>query len=226
MSNHSRVLFPLGTWCYNSPEINHEGRSLDIGLLAESLIYYDQIFLNVETPKQFSELISWFKKENAYPELLTLFNENILNIYEYSFVSAAIKDTKAGSYVFFNMQDQTQEKPNTFEQRYLYDSSLSHVLTHSRERAKLFKALNNKVTEVKASQFGAAIDNARLDSQSSTKTTLAIQALVDEIYPILRLGPPPNITTTIEHSGSKYGINYNINLSLLSSKLGKEFKFP
>jgi len=41
MSDHTRAFVPIEAWCYSSPSLKYSGKSVDIGLMAESLIYYD-----------------------------------------------------------------------------------------------------------------------------------------------------------------------------------------
>ena len=117
MSDHSRSIVPIQAWCYSSPEMSYKGYSVDIGLLAEALIYYDTILVNVDNPPQFASLIEWFVKQGKYDDLLALVSDGTLQFYDYSFLTSAIDDGKTLS--LWNIQDQVQEKPNTFEQRYL-----------------------------------------------------------------------------------------------------------
>lgn len=58
MSDHTTALVPIEAWCFNSPEVRYMGKHIDVGLFAESLIYYDRILLNVGNPSQFAELIN------------------------------------------------------------------------------------------------------------------------------------------------------------------------
>jgi hypothetical protein len=53
MSDHKTALVPIDAWCFNSPDVRFAGKRIDVGLFAESLIYYDQILLNVGNPSNF-----------------------------------------------------------------------------------------------------------------------------------------------------------------------------
>ena len=163
MSDHSSALVPLESWSYNSPELRHGRRSVDIGLMAEALIYYDQVLLNITNQPQFAEFLNWFILQNKYSELLSLFKDEVIKLYDYSFATAALLDASSGNYMIMNLQDPIQQKPNTFEQRFLYHPSLNNCFQSPKERTKLYKALRGKVIEIKAKEFGPSIENARLD---------------------------------------------------------------
>ncbi len=209
MSNHSKALVPLESWSYNSPEIRHQGKSLDIGLLAEALIYYDQILLQITNQPQFAEFLHWFISQNKYQEFLSLFNDETIKLYDYSFSTSAIKDERTNSYIIMNIQDQVQERHNTFEQRFLYHESLKPLFKNHRERKKLYKVLRDKVIEVKAKDFSNSIENARLDFLDPRRNTLLIQSFLDDIYPALDLGIPPVVAAKIENLPNGKRITYN-----------------
>jgi len=225
MSNHSKALVPLESWCYNSPDIRLGGNTIDIGLLAEALIYYDQILINVTNPLQFAELVRWFVVRKNYSDLISLFDDETIKVYDYSFYTAAIKSEEKGSYLIMNMEDQVQKQSNTFEQRYLYHESLDDCFRNSRERKKLYRTLRQKVIEVKAQDFGRSIDNARLDYLDPRRNALLLQALVDEIYPLLTLDKPPTIIATIEKLPDGNRTNYNFELQRLSDLFGPNLNF-
>jgi hypothetical protein len=225
MSDHSKALVPLESWCYNSPEIKYNGGSIDIGLMAEALIYYDQILLNITNQPQFAEFINWFVEQKRYSDLIALFHEETIKLYDYSFATAAILDAANDSYIIMNVQDPIQEQSNTFEQRFLYHESLNSCFKNSRERIKLYKALRGKVIEVKAKDFGPSVENARLDYHEPQRNALLIQALIDEIYPTLGIKEHPTITVTKETLPDKNITTYNINFDELSKLLGRNLNF-
>jgi hypothetical protein len=225
MSDHSKALVPLESWCYNSPDVRYAGKSVDIGLLAEALIYYDQVFINVANQPQFAEFINWFVAQRKYPDLLTLFQDETIIFYEYSFATAAVLDVATDSFITVNLQDPIQEKPNTFEQRFLYHESLNPCFKNSRERIRLYKALRGKVIEVKAKDFGSSIENAKTDYLDPKRSALLVQSFVHEVYPLLKLGDIPSITATVEAVPNGHRTTYNINFNELSRTLGRNLNF-
>jgi len=225
MSNHSKALVALESWSYNSPEIRHEGKSVDIGLMAEALIYYDQVLINVATQPQLAEFINWFVAQNRYSDLLSMFKDDTIKLYDYGFRTTAFLDASNNTYIIMNEQDPLSAQPNTFEQRFLYHQSLDSCFRNSRERIKLYRALRGKVVEAKAKDFGPSIENARLDHLDPRRSALLVQALVDEIYPYLGLKASPIITTTLETVENGNRTTYNISFDEMSKLLGPQLNF-
>jgi len=60
MSDHTTAIVPLETWCYSSPEMRAQGKTVDVGLFAEALIYYDCIIANITNQPQLAEFLKWF----------------------------------------------------------------------------------------------------------------------------------------------------------------------
>jgi hypothetical protein len=225
MSNHAKALVPLESWSYSSPERRYAGNLIDIGLMAEALIYYDQILLNITNQPQLAEFINWFVTQKKYGDLISLFQDGTIKLYDYSFATAAILDAAKNTYMIMNIQDPIQEQPNTFEQRFLYHPSLNGCFKNSSERKKLYKTLRGKVTEVKAKDFGPSIENARRDYQDTRRKSLLLQAFVDEVYPTFELGTPPTITATVEVLPSANITIYNIDFEYLKRLLGPDLNF-
>lgn len=225
MSNHSKALVKLESWAYNSPEIKYHGNSIDIGLMAEALIYYDQILVNITNQPQLAEFINWFVKQKKYNDLLSLFEDETLKLYDYSFATAAFFDPRSNSYTLANMQDPLQGEPNTFEQRFLYHESLDQCFKNATERKKLYKAVRGRVIEVKAKDFGLAIENAKEDFADPKRNELLLQSLVDEVYPRLGLGTPPKIEAKVEAADGKNIVTYNIDFDKLKYLLGTNLNF-
>ena len=225
MSNHSKALVPLESWSYNSPEIRYGGKTIDIGLMAEALIYYDQVLLSITNQPQLAEFVNWFVSQKKYGDLISLFQDETIKLYDYSFATAAVLDAATDSYITVNLQDPIEEKQNTFEQRFLYHESLDRCFKNSRERINLYKALRGKVIEVKAKDFGSSIENAKKDYLDPKRSALLVQSFVDEVYPLLKLGDTPSITATIEAVPNGHRTTYNINFNDLSRVLGRNLNF-
>lgn len=45
-TDHGIALVPLGAGYHQSPDVLAQGRAVDTGLLAESLIYYDRVLIS------------------------------------------------------------------------------------------------------------------------------------------------------------------------------------
>jgi hypothetical protein len=220
MSNHAYALVPIESWCYSSPDVAFQGGSIDIGLMAESLIYYDTIYLHVTNQTQFATLIEWFVKQGKYETLLRLINDGVLQFYDYGFHTAAV--TKDNVISLWNIQE---ENLKSFEQRFLYHESVQFILPSGRKRKHLYAAIRGAVIEVKASEFDVAIENARSDLGQPSRYALILQAFVDELYDFRRLGNPPKIEVAVVKEGPENKITYNLNFGELANQAGPQLKF-
>jgi hypothetical protein len=225
MTQHNTVLLPLETWAYSSPELAMKGQSIDIGLFAEALLYYDCVIVNPQNQNHFADFIRWFLKQNKLDTFYSLLKEGVLKIYDYSFITTAIQ--KDGSYSIWNIQDPIQKEENTFEQRFLYHKSIENLFPKARKRIRLYDALRDNVIEAKADDFGNSVKNAKKDYHNHHRNALVIQAFVDELYSIKKLGKPPEIEATVIQTpgGSKTNITWNISFDELTKLSGDNIKF-
>jgi hypothetical protein len=174
---------------------------------------------------QLAEFINWFVSQKKYEVLLSLFQDETIKLYDYSFATAAVLDAATDSYITVSLQDSIQEQPNTFERRFLYHESLNACFKNSRERINLYKALRGKVIEVKAKDFGSSIENAKADYLNPKRSAMIVQSFIDEVYPLLKLDNVPTITANIEAVQNGHNTTYNINFVELSEALGKDLNF-
>jgi len=225
MSDHSKALVALESWGYNSPELRYRGQSVDIGLMAEALVYYDSLLLNVANQPQFATLIEWFANQGHFGTLISLMEDGVIGFYDYSFMSTAI--LKDGVYTLMNMQDPIQAKPNTFETRYLAHPSVREVLPKGRIRKRFYEAIRKSVIEAKAAEFSDAIENAREDYNDPRRSALVLQAFVDDLYAFRDLGRPPTIQASIQQSvdGATRTTTYDIDLNRLKDLAGPQINF-
>lgn len=226
MSDHKTALVPIDAWCFSSPELKFGGKKIDVGLFAESLIYYDQILLNVGNPSKFGELIRWLIQSNNYIKFLELLKEGIVKLYDFAFLTTAIRN-KDGIYSVWNLQDQNQIQPNSFEQRYLYSKSVESCLKKARHRENLYKAVRGNVIEVKAFDFKTAIENAKIDNANAQRHAIILQAFIDELYRFRKLGRPPIIKANVISSmdKTKHKINWNIDFNQISNLAEQNLNF-
>ena len=223
MSDHTSALVPLESWCYMSPELPLKGKLIDIGLFAEALIYYDRVFVTLPTPAAFADFIFWFVDQGKYEDLLALIKDEVIVFYHYAFYTNAVRI--GNIYSIYNIQGQDVADSSAFESQYLTTANLIQVLPRSRQRARLYKAVRGRFTEVKASSFGTAIDNAKKDYGDPQRSALLIQALMDEIFPLLNLKEPPIVKSQITEQSGKVIISWNVNFEKVSQQLGKGLNF-
>jgi len=147
------------------------GRSVDVGLLAEALIYYESVLVNVSSQPQLAELLQWFADRGLYDNFLSLVGEGTVTFYDYSFVTSAVRvKGKYDKYDILNLQDPIQAQPDTFERRFLYHPNVARILPNARARRRLYDAVRGHVIEAKANAFGEAVENASADFADPRRT--------------------------------------------------------
>jgi len=102
---------------------------------------------------------------------------------------------------------------------------IKKLLNTKSHRNNLINTLSDRVIEVKASSFGDAVENARHDFQNYQRNTLLLQALVDEIYPMLKWGSPPEVKVALKKVDGKVTATYNLDFNKISEALGKDLNF-
>ena len=81
-----------------------------------------------------------------------------------------------GNYNLVNLQDERQgSDPYSFDQDFLQHDNIKSVLKSKQHRDNFRNLLNDKVIEVKASNFGNAIDNAIEDFRNPARCSLLLQ---------------------------------------------------
>jgi hypothetical protein len=226
MSDHNETLVPLESWCYASPELRAAGRAVDIGLFAEALIYYESVIINPTNQPQLAEFLQWFVQQERLADFISLLRDGTIKVYDYAFATTAIQNK--GSYLIYNIQDEIQVKPNTFEQRFLYHPTVEAVFpSKGRHRTRIYEAFRGNVIEVKADDFGSPVENARDDYKDARRNSVIVQAFVDELYRIKQLGRPPDVQAKVVSSpdGTKHQITWNIDFSDLTKLAGPELSF-
>jgi hypothetical protein len=227
MSDHKTAIVPIEAWCYQSPDVLLATNKVDVGLLAESLLYYDHVALNVGNSDHFAHLVRWFLQNSDLSTFLSLFDEDLVHIYNYAFITTAIQIEQSGTYQLMNIQDQIQAKSDTFDNRYLYTRQIDELIPKARHRRRFYDSVSRTAVEVKADDFGAAIENARLDHANPKRNALVLQSFLDDLYPLRGLGSPPQVNVDVIASpdGSKHTINWNLDLNKIAELAGKELGF-
>jgi hypothetical protein len=232
MSDHTVALAPLASGYFQSPELLLQGRLADTGLLAEALIYYDRILVNVENPHQFANLISWLIQQGlSFDDLISLFREETLQIYNYSFTTNPYVDPTNGDFSIqglYNIQDEAMLKPNAFEERFLGFEKLRLCFPDSKHFDQFCAALSGRVIDVKASEIGGvAINNALSDFVNPQRHTLIAQRLVNELYRAHAQGKAPAVQAVIEKKADgNHRIGWNFPSELLSLETKQKIERP
>jgi hypothetical protein len=219
---------------------------VDVGLLAEALIYYDRVLLvpssfpssgkvwpkdqptpptnrhpeePVEARPPFIELLNWFSARQELSEFLALLADGTVTVYHYAFTTLPMLHPN-GNYSVWNAHDSEEAEQPTFIKRVVGHRSLYDVVPKARHRQKLYRVLQDKVVERKSDQFERAVENARRDISDEVASVRVVQAFVDQVRSFLPENFPERIVATaVERTPERTRITYNVNFN----ELGKYF---
>lgn len=153
-----------------------------------------------------------------FNDFLALVKNGEVVLYDYAFVSAPV--LKDGVFIPINIQDQRQALPNSFEQRYLYHPAIEAVLPRARHRRKLYPVFRDRVVEVKADEFGSAVENALADARDPARAAAILQAFVNPLYQIRGRTDVPTIRASVHESEGLVRTDFNVNLDDIAALAG------
>lgn len=221
MSDHSLAFVPVGAGYIQAADVLARGRHVDTGLLAESLVYYDRILVNVENPHQFAELIAWLVSHGlALDTITSLFSNGIFQVCDFAFTTNPYTEFQGESVQIrelVHIQDERMAKPNSFSERYLEFEALRKIFNGNAQFESFVTALENRIIEIKADEVGSPpIKNAYSDFLNPRRNALIAQEFVNEIFRIKSLGPAPKIEVSVTSlDDGRSQIAWNIPLHLL-----------
>lgn len=198
MTERSLALVPIASGYFQSPELFARGRTVDTGLLAEALVFYDEVLIHVDNPHQFADLISWLVQQGlSQPELLRLIREGSLQIYNYAFTTNPhVEPANGFIYGLWNIQDQVMLKPNSFAERFLRFDGLRNSFSTLRQYERFCTAVDGRVVEVKADEVGSeGVINSWRDFLNPDRNALISRKLISEMYRIKRRGKKAAVVT-------------------------------
>lgn len=220
----SRTFVPLEAWTYHSPYLSKEGRSIDVGLVAEALVMYDQVFVGFQSDEQFARLVAWFKGQGQLKSLVELLREAALVPYYFAFHTGPIHHDADDTWEVWNIQDEEAAQTSVFAKRVLNSGRLDG-LVHKSEREALKDAALAHVVEVKSSDFGAMVENARLDYQTEDRAAVLVEMVTDEVYRDMGLLRAPRIECRIGRDGYKGTLTWNVDFRAIAVALGGKERF-
>jgi hypothetical protein len=168
MSDHTTVFVPIATSIHQSPGLYNKGVSVDTGLFAEALVYYDTVYLQTGTPQHFASFVSLLVQQGlSYEQLIALVVDGTIKFFNtvsvHPFVSRNPLTNTIQSSIIKNLvpiQENSDELPLLFETKYLDSEFL-------RESFSTFSGLNeelySKFCEV-ATKASIVLDGNVIDS--------------------------------------------------------------
>jgi len=218
------ILVPVNTWYGNAPELAKKGIDADIGAVAESLIYYDTVLINVEDKYQFHSILEWFKETDSPDSLLKMMINGDILFYYYDFYVNPIYDPQTDSFSLMNIQEPIQNRLHHFRQRVV--GSVSRYFNTHKKRMRFLDALEDSVIVVTADKFGTYIENAREFILVKENYRNLMESLINSLVKAGYIDNIPDIN--VWESKDPLGnprININLNFDHLKSIMGEKSDF-
>jgi hypothetical protein len=219
MSDHHTAFVALPTWEYQSPELRRRGIEIDVGLLAETLVYYEKLLVYPGNRHEFASLVRWFAQRGLINELIALLRYGVLQIYDYAFLVQTFVDR--GQFHLLNITDTVMSQPNSFWGRYIDNGILIKEFSSHLEFEQFQQAIDGKVIEVKVDDFGPTVENANADYFNPKRNALLTQLLLEDLYAEKGLGPPPEVEVSVRRSQSgSVELSWNFDAEAIAGSLG------
>lgn len=195
-TDHTAALVPIHVWEYSSPFLKYQGEAADIGLFAESLLWYERVQVDIAKPEEFEALVAWFyQSEHHIKHLLDLLSEGAITFSHHAFVSVAPQFVDSGEYAIVNVQDEEQIKVGYGLGKVFYGPRLDFV--PSNQRAALYKLLASNYREYHAEDYGPPITDAQEAVRHPGRLNLLLQVFLDEMYSKLGKEFVPQVSTSV-----------------------------
>lgn len=220
----SDAFVQLEPWFYQSPRLLQSGKKVDIGLLAESLIYYDTVYFGLTSDEQFAAIATWFKSQGLIEDFIALLADRTLVPFYYAFYT--LPGQKDNIWFVYNVQDTDAATTPVFNARVLNSGRLQGLIKKGSVLARVEDAAMAHHIEVKADEFGAGLANARADYADEQRSAFLLQIVVDELYRDLGFLRPPDIEARIvDQPNGIQTITYNFDFTLFQNRLGSALTF-
>lgn len=232
MSNHKIALVPLATGYFQSPELLMKGRRADTGLFAESLIYYDSVYVHVDNPEQFASFISLLIQQGlTYETLFELIEEGVIRFFNTVLIMPFMGTGHPKIITsLYSMQEQAMIEPNYFAKRFLEFEGLKSIFSDlSNFNQKSFDKFC-EVAEKTAVTFSSenigddVIDNAYEDCFNPKRFKLIARSFYKELYKANGLGKLSNFDVRVRelNSHNMVEISKNTDSTILRRDLGNK----
>lgn len=202
MSNHHIALVPLATSQQQTPELFYKGKKADTGLFAESLIYYDTVYVHFDNGEQFASFISIIIQQGlTYEQLIELVEEGTLKFFKTVTIHPVMTRDRITDEIrndiitqFVAIEEEAIKNPDYFEKTFLDTpflrdsfSNLSYINKNDFDRFCESAKINSLTFDNQVVSSGL-VDNAYEDFLNPERYKLIVKTLLDEIYKINDLG--------------------------------------
>jgi hypothetical protein len=220
-NEHKRVYVPLEAWEYHSPLLKLHGRTSDVGLLAEALVFYDQVVAGVQTSDQITDLVRWAIADGHINDLLELIWQGVLSFHHHAFLTVAMK-TEEG-YNLVHIQEEPEAK-TFYSSRLIANSDLS--MLHARKSSAVRKAVESHIRIDRPEGYTPPIEDAIRNLQDADHNAQLLQAFIDELFRHHLGQQPPKVECGIvRESEGKWNVTTNLDFAALKRLTGDRLDF-
>ena len=235
MSLHKTAFVPLATGYFQSPELLLNGRKADTGLFAESLIYYDSVYVHVDNPEQFANFISLLIQQGlSYEKLIEIIEDGTLRFFGTVMIMPFLGTGNPKIVTsLYSIQEEAIYEPNYFSKRFLdfeglRDSFSSLTDFDSKTFEKFYEVAQKASTIFSGNDIGDdVIDNAYKDCINPKRFKLVAKSFYKELYKVHKMGKLPNFLVGIKEVNAQniHQIARNIDSTILGQPIGEtEYK--
>ena len=226
MTKKKRCFVPIECWPFASPDLFFEGKKTDIGLLAEALVLFENVTLNIQTPASLADLLESFRSQfGDLSFLFELFQDRVIVIHFFDFMSAPIE--KNGVYSYWNIQDELAQRShlNSFQHKILYAREINDAVPKARHREKLYNLVSDFAIIDESEKYGPAIEAARASINKPQDLEALLNSFLDELPSEKRKFFPPTIKVSARDLGEgKIQHQFNIDFTEINRIMpGKGF---
>lgn len=218
------ILVPFETWFGNAPDLMKKGIIADIGAIAEALIYYDTVIINVAHSEQFHSLFEWFKISDSPQSLLNMMNNGEVFFNHYNFMVNPLYVEQSGAYVFQNIVEPTGDRLQLFRMRVV--KSMFRYFNTARKRQSFLDSLEDSVITVEAGAFGDAVTDAHKYFVNENHYLYLIQCIFRSLKDagFIEDVPDIQIVNKSERNG-RTSIEISVDLRKYEQIIGEDFNF-
>ena len=240
MSNHEQAIVPIGAGPYHSPDLLDKGRIVDIGLLAESLLYYDRVVVDVTEAKQLEALITWFDEQAKVPDLIALIRDGTLSFLAYTFFPILPSSRHAGignKFLSYGLSADKNNKPVCWPYEYVLGGALNNIIENHLYVKQLQSAISDHFLIRNDTEYRPGLQKVKADLGRLERFSLVVQSFIDELHEIRGLRLPPMAKISLQPIGigtteiGQYGpvsqvrLDLGIAPELWASRLGPRIPF-
>ena len=239
MASHTTAFLSITAWSYSSPEQRERGNSIEIGLFAESLLYYDNVVIEIIESNHFDEFVMWFVRQDQLATLLEMLSDGTISFQGYNYLLTPFHGAKDNIPIPGVTRLGTADEHGNARcvpLAYAFCEEFSNKYNYEYFLNRFRSLIHDRFTVCEPSEFESGLIDARNDFSDPRRKSLIVQAFIDKLYEMRSLGRPPEVKVETGQATSHGLIDIgligplkqttvNINLKGLQESCGPALKF-